>query len=275
MHKTTNPGFLLRALGACAPLLLASLALFAQPMPIAPQPPANVPTHRLNAVVAVVNQQVVLASDVDEEMRLVHLLPGGNQQDNSASAALERLITRLLIEQQIRIEDPSQLNPDAKDVEASLIGLRQDLPACKLTDCMTEEGWTTFLAGLDLTPAQVAAYWKDRYAVLGFIEQRFRSGIRISPEEIADYYQKTLLPQYHSATEAPPLKAVSARIQEVLLQQRVNSLLDDWVQSLREPGQVEIIDPTLRAGVEQAEAAESGKAKTTAVKQPNNGVSVP
>jgi hypothetical protein len=231
--------------------------------------------HPLNEVVAVVNQQVVLASDVDEEMRLVHLLPGGDSQENTAPEALERLITRLLIEQQIRIEDPSQLDPDAKAVNESLIGLRQDLPGCKLTDCMTDAGWTAFLAGLDLTPDQVAAYWKDRYAVLGFIEQRFRSGIRISPEEINSYYQKTLLPLYRSPAEAPSLKTVSSRIQEVLLQQRVNRMLDDWVKSLREQGQVEIVDPTLRAGVKQAEATSTGKTKATRGTKGNDGVSVP
>lgn len=266
---------------SCMKLALYVLPLLAAPMmigqqaPITSQPGENTTMHRLNAVVAVVNQQVVLNSDVDEEMRLVHLLPGGNQQDNSASAALERLITRLLIEQQIRIEDPSQLNPDPKDVEASLIGLRQDLPGCRLTDCMGSAGWATFLAGLDLTPEQVAAYWKNRYAVLGFIEQRFRSGIRISPDEIDEYYRKTLLPQYHNPADAPPLKTVSDRIQEVLLQQHVNGLLEDWVKSLRDQGQVEILDPTLRAGVEQAEAAASNPAKSKRSAKSEDGISVP
>lgn len=275
MQMTTNTAKKQAKLLLCVLPLLAATAMVGQQAPIASQPADNAAMHRLNAVVAVVNQQVVLNSDVDEEMRLVHLLPGGNRQDNSASAALERLITRLLIEQQIRIEDPAQLNPDPKDVEVSLIGLRQDLPGCKLTDCMASAGWAAFLAGLDLTPEEVAAYWKDRYAVLSFIEQRFRSGIRISPDEIANYYQKTLLPQYHNPADAPPLKTVSDRIQEVLLQQRVNGLLDEWVTSLRDQGQVEIFDPSLRAGVVQAEAAASDEAKSTGSKQLNDGVSVP
>ncbi len=219
--------------------------------------------EQLNEVVAVVNQDVLLASDVDREMRLEHLLPGGGEDDNSAAGALSRLITRLLIEQQIRIEDPDQLNPDPAEVQKSLIGLRQDLPACKLTDCMTDEGWNNFLASLDLTPEEVETYWKDRYAVLGFIGQRFRNGIRISQEEIADYYRKTLLPQYRHPQDAPQLKSVSARIEEILLQQRVNALLDDWVRSLREEGRIEIVDSTLRAAVERsnqkAQPADTGE----------------
>ncbi len=275
MQRMTNSAMRSTKLALCAFSLLAASKIFAQQASIASQRDDNATMHLLNAVVAVVNQQVVLNSDVDEEMRLVHLLPGGNQQDNSASAALERLITRLLIEQQIRIEDPSQLNPDPKDVEESLIGLRQDLPGCRLTDCMGRVGWTTFLAGLDLTPEQVAAYWKSRYAVLGFIEQRFRSGIRISPDEIDEYYRKTLLPQYHNPSHAPPLKAVSDRIQEVLLQQHVNGLLEDWVKSLRDQGQVEILDPALRVGVEQSKAVASKPAKTRRSEKLVDGISAP
>ena len=256
----------LQALPCLAALLFCAIAM--EPSLSAQQSAAAHPSadagqwHRLNAVVAVVNQQVLLASDVDEEMRLVHLLPGSSTEDNSAAGALERLITRLLIEQQIRIEDPSQLNPDPQEVQKSLVGLRQDLPGCKITDCMTDAGWKSFLAGLDLTPDQVAAYWKDRYAVLGFIGQRFRSGISVRPEEIADYYNKTLVPLYRNQAEAPTLPSVSARIEEILLQQRVNAMMDDWVQSLRDQGKIEIVDASLRDAVEQIDARSKAETQT-------------
>lgn len=75
--------------------------------------------------------------------------------------------------------------------------------------------------------------------VLRYIEVRFRSGIHIEDSEIRDYYEKTLLPQYarQNAT-APKLEAISNRIQEILLQQRVSALLDDWLKSLRAQGTV-------------------------------------
>lgn len=257
---------------ACAAVwLVCGTAMTAQSAPT--NSGADASAHQLNQVVAVVNQQVLLASDVDREMRLAHLLPGNEEQENSAADALSRLITRLLIEQQIRIEDPDQLNPDPAAVQKSLIELRQDLPACKITDCMTDSGWANFLTNLNLTPDEVETYWKDRYAVLGFIGQRFRSGIRISPEEIANYYQKTLLPQYRHPQEAPSLKAISARIEEILLQQRVNVMLDDWVQSLREEGKIEIVDPTLRAAVEHINQAT--QAEHTASSPQHNGESTP
>ncbi len=80
--------------------------------------------------------------------------------------------------------------------------------------------------------------------MLRFIEVRFRSGIHIEDSEIRDYYEKTLLPQYakQNAT-APKLETISNRIQEILLQQRVSSLLEDWLKSMRAQGTVRAIQP--------------------------------
>ena len=45
---------------------------------------------------------------------------------------------------------------------------------------------------------------------------------------------------------APPaLDSVSSRIEEILLQQHVNALLQDWLKSLRDQGNVIILDPAL------------------------------
>jgi hypothetical protein len=47
------------------------------------------------------------------------------------------------------------------------------------------------------------------------------------------------------------LQQVSSRIEEILLQQRVNVLFDNWLSNLRKQGQIEVLDPKL----ETAEAA--------------------
>jgi peptidyl-prolyl cis-trans isomerase SurA len=199
----------------------------------------------LDRVVAVVNDQVILASDIDLEMRIFHLLPIGDRGDSTPPKALERLTTRLLIEQQIVQEDPHGLEIAPAELAAGLTELRQSLPACKRRDCTTLAGWSAYLATLGLTPARVADYWSHRMAVLRFIEQRFRSGVRIAPEEIQKYYRETLVPRYASPQDAPPLERISPRIQEILLQQQVNVLLNDWLKSLQDQGHVEILDPAL------------------------------
>jgi len=41
------------------------------------------------------------------------------------------------------------------------------------------------------------------------------------------------------------LDKVSPRIQEILLQQQVNELFDNWLTDLRRQGDVEVLDPSL------------------------------
>jgi hypothetical protein len=60
----------------------------------------------LDSVIAVVNNQAILASDLDFEMRVFKLLPIGSRPRSEPARALERLTTRALIEQQILQEDP-------------------------------------------------------------------------------------------------------------------------------------------------------------------------
>jgi len=220
----------------------------------------------LDSVIAVVNNQVILASDLELEMRIFRLIPIGDRDDAMPAKALERLTTRALIEQQILLEDPHGLEVAPKELEDSLAELRQSLPDCKHRDCFSNAGWVTYLATLDLTPKRVADYWSRRMAVLRFIELRFRSGIRITPEEIQTYYHDTLIPKYAKPQDAPPLEKISPRIQEILLQQRVNALLNDWLKSLQDQGQVEILDPALKA---------ASKADSTQPSQSESGASGP
>ena len=76
------------------------------------------------------------------------------------------------------------------------------------------------------------------------IEVRFRNGIRISDDEIKNYYTNTMLPEYAKQKVAPPkLETISPRIEEVLLQQQVGNLLRDWLKSLRAQGNVWVMKP--------------------------------
>jgi hypothetical protein len=174
--------------------------------------------RELDRVIAVVNGQIILGSDLDLEMRVFKLLPIGDAVDETTPKALERLTTRALIEQQIVQEDPEGLEIAPKELEDSLAELRQNLPACKRLDCTSAAGWSAYLRTLGLTPSRVDEYWTHRMAVLRFIERRFRSGIRISPEEIETYYREKLIPLYAKAADVPSLEKVTPRIQEILLQ---------------------------------------------------------
>jgi hypothetical protein len=200
----------------------------------------------LDRVVAVVNNQAILASDVDDEIRLAVLDPGrAGLAALTPRTALEQLISRALIQQQIRQEDALAVEPPQAELDARLKEIRKEVPACVHFNCASEEGWKAFLAAHGLTPERVQTYLRYRIQILRFIEERFRLGIRISPEEIQAYYHETLLPQYAAGEAIPPLAEVAPRIEEILLQRQVNVLFNDWLKNLRKLGDVEVLDPSL------------------------------
>jgi hypothetical protein len=204
----------------------------------------------LDRVVAVVNNRAILASDVDEEVRLAVLDPGrAGLGVLTPQLALEQLISRALIQQQIRQEDALAVEPLQSEIDARLTEIRKEVPACVHFNCASDQGWQAFLSVHGLTPERVQNYLRHRIQILRFIEERFRQGIRITPEEIESYYRKTLLPQYTPGETIPSLDKVSPRIEEILLQRQVNALFDDWLSNLRKQGDVEVLDPSLEAPV--------------------------
>ncbi len=214
--------------------------------PVAPIPPPPVPKGAvvLDHVVAVINGSVILQSDVTEEMSYAVLQPFGiDSARNTPQRALQRLIDRDLILQQMETAQ-TVTPPTPEEVQQRITQLRAVISECARYHCDTDAGWQKFLQANGLTEKEVEAHWSQRILILSFIQSRFGSGVRITPAEIADYYNKTLLPQLHNKGVKPPALAdVSSRIEEVLLQQRVSSLLLEWLQSLKSEGSVSILDP--------------------------------
>ncbi len=198
----------------------------------------------LDHVIAVINGSVILQSDVNEEMGYAILQPFSiNGARNTPQRALQRLIDRDLILQQMETGLP--VTPPAPEaVQEQITQLRGFIPECSQYHCKTDAGWQAFLKAKGLTQEEVEKHWAQRMLILSFIQSRFGAGVRVTPPEVAEYYSKRLVPQYHDKpVKPPPLSAVSTRIQEILLQQRVSSLLLEWLQSLKSEGSVSILDP--------------------------------
>jgi peptidyl-prolyl cis-trans isomerase SurA len=240
--------------------LLAMLLAFAGTADCAAQTPSLPSAVVLDRVVAVVNNQAILASDLDDELRLAVLDPSrAGLGVLTRQKALEQLIARDLIQQQMRQEDEQSMEPSQAEIDARLSELRKELPACVRQNCVADEGWKAFLAANGLTPARIQSYLRHRLQILRFIEQRFRQGILISPDEIAAYYHNTLLPQYAAGDAIPSLDKVSPRIEEILLQRQVNALFDDWLKNLRKQGDVEVLDPSLETPENQTEGGKTSR----------------
>jgi peptidyl-prolyl cis-trans isomerase SurA len=238
-------------------LLLLLFALFAAGATSARAVEDSTPVV-LDRVVAVVNGRAILSSDVQEEILLSVLEPSETKDaKDTPQEALQRLISRSLIRQQIREEDARSIEPTAADIKERLAEIRKQLPICVRENCATDAGWNVFLVTHGLTEARVETYLRGRMQILRFIEMRFRQGIQISQDEIENYYRNTLLPQYKTSKSAPALDQVAPRIQEILLQQQVSAMFDGWLDSLRQLGEVEILDPSLETAGDLSQRRET------------------
>jgi hypothetical protein len=254
-------------------LLLLAVSLFAPGAGLrAAQSETSSAPVVLDRVVAVVNRRAILASDIDDEIRLSVLDPNlVGQGTLTRQGALDQLISRALIEQQIREQDMQAIAPSQSDVNARLDQIRRQLPACVRQNCAADSGWKAFLAAHDLTAERVESYMRYRLEILSFIEQRFRQGIQISPQQIDSYYRDILLPQYTAGENVPPLDQVAPRIQEILLEKQVNVLFDAWLTNLREQGDVEVLDTSLEPDTNQNSGAAATPASSSGAVPPVSG----
>jgi peptidyl-prolyl cis-trans isomerase SurA len=196
----------------------------------------------LDRLVATVNGELILESDLEEEQRFAAFQPFGETADPTREQMVDRLIDRRLILQQMLLQ-PEAPVADA-DVDVELAALRKSIPKCVAYHCETEAGWEKFVGDQGFTTEELRERWRLRMEVLRFIEERFRMGIRIEQSEVDDYYTTTMLPVYQKEGVTPPAEAtVAEHVQEVLLEQRVNKLLDDWLTALRAQGEVMVLKP--------------------------------
>ncbi len=247
-----------------APILVFSVALMAA-LPAAAQQPASTPAGTqkqtspalssqrpvlLDRVIAIVNGTVILESDVDDEIRYSVLTPFSTPpEQNTPAQATNRLIRRALILEQMGQQRGLVAPVTDADVQKSLAELRKQLPACQPHRCDTQQGWREFLQSQGLSEQEVEQRWHQRLDILKYVDVRFRDGIQISRGEISDYYQKTIVPAYRKENAQPPsVKSLTPRIEEVLLQDRVSTLLRDWLNSLRDQGSIQILDPAYGTG---------------------------
>jgi hypothetical protein len=184
----------------------------------------------IDRIVATVNRHAILKSEWDEAVGFECLLNGRalNQvTPDDRRQTLERLIDQELIAEQMR---SSSFPPASREEIADRVReLRQTVPTGK-----TDDGWRAALAGYGLTEGDVEERMAVQVNLSRYLDSRFRHEIRIDPRAIENFYHQQLLPELRRAgAPEPPLKQVTSRIEQVLIEQRMNQLQSQWVRTLR------------------------------------------
>src|SRR5580704_11572851 len=82
---------------------------------------------------------------------------------------------------------------------------------------------------------------RQQIDVMRLVEARLRPAVQIDSKSIEAYYRNQFVPKLkQSGASEVPLAEVSAKIRELLTEQKVSELLVSWLQTLRSEGQVRI-----------------------------------
>jgi hypothetical protein len=192
----------------------------------------------LDRVVASVGSYAVTESEVLAEYRFQQFQRGhpvtGSPDGDEFKRILGQLIDRYLIMQD-RVAEGLPLPAVG---EAARKELDQIKAAYK-----TPEGYQSAVKALGLDEGSILARLEIEKQVLGVIDERLRPSAWVDPADIQTYYEKTFVPQYeklNNKSQPPAPDAVTDQIREILIQKKIDELLNSWLQELRANRRVRI-----------------------------------
>jgi hypothetical protein len=188
----------------------------------------------IDRLMAAVNGKVITAGDLDLSRSLNALVsygkkPAAGFQDDE----INRLIDLELMRQELKNFTLTQ--EDEGKVEARVQSLR---------DAYAEKGGLpAFLRQLGLQESELVSYLRLEYSILKFVDFRFRPFVSVSGDEVKTYYEERLAPQLQkSKLELPALMQVTAKIEEILREEKINAALEQWIGEIRRNSRIEYFD---------------------------------
>jgi hypothetical protein len=181
---------------------------------------------------------IITYSDLIWQLTLEPGRPFTDKPNSPAlNEALRRLEDQLLILQEAR-KLPSADTPEAiaqldKDVQQ----MRDELVKAFGSRTVLEER----MRRVGLTTEHLDAILRDRVAVEHYLDFRFRSFVLVSPKEVTDRYNQQYAALRNSGRIVPTLDQVRDRIESELREEKIESEIDNFVDTLREQQGTEIV----------------------------------
>ncbi len=213
-----------------------SNAFSADSAPAAIESPAALsPATLVDRVVAVVDEDPILDSDIERVVRL-GLLPAvaGESVAEERRRALD-----LAIEQKLRLHEVDRFGFEETPLallDRQMEEIRSRFPA--------EEAFRAELARLGLDETALRQLLARQLSVLAYVEERLGPRVFVSVDDIGRYYNEELLPELKKngvgPAELPTLESVRESIRAVLRERRLNEEIDRWTADLR--GKADVVD---------------------------------
>lgn len=194
------------------------------------------PAETLDRVIASVDYQAITERDVEIEFRFEQFLsgkqPAGKPDAQERKIILDRLVEQTILAQEI----PNSTLPSVPE-EAVMADLKEVQKKFSSADA-----YRTALEAVGLSQDQVLDRIRRQKTILELIDKRLRPQAWVESSEVEKYYNETFVPAFkqHNTEEPPALSEVEGKIREILMQQKINKLLEQWINDLKTSHRVEI-----------------------------------
>ena len=184
------------------------------------------------------NGHIILQSDWNDALRFEALLSARSLSDFNEQErrdVLDRRIDQELLSEQMK----SASFPHASESEAA----DQVAAARKLyPEASTDDGWNAVLGKFGVTEKALLSHVREQIDLMRLVDAHLRPTIQIDSKSVEAYYRDKFVPQLkQSGADEVPLADVSAKIRELLTEEKVNELMVSWLQSLRSESTVSML----------------------------------
>jgi len=182
----------------------------------------------LDRIAVSVGNQVITLRDVEREIRVTAFLDGVKPDLSAANkrAAADRMVEQKLVRRDL--ENSRFPVPKAAEVEPVLAKFIKD-------NFPTEADYRRALAEYGITEQDVKDMLLWQRTLLVFIGLRFRPGVRISDQQIQDYFDKVVAPAARAAHPLEPVALEDFRdqIEQTLAGRQADKEMDTWLSEAR------------------------------------------
>lgn len=206
------------------------------------QTPAQGGGEIVDRIVAVVNGGgMITYSDLLWQLALQPGVPLDNPRHEDLRRALD-----VVIDQRLVLQEASKLphaHADEKEIADAETDLIKRFPSL--------EEFQRRLDRVGLTSEQLADIIHDRLDMEKYLDFRFRSFTVVTPQEVESYYKDVYVPRHRRVSPGaivPELKTVYDALQKELMEIKVGSDTDAFLDEARTSAQITILDDSFKNG---------------------------
>ena len=194
-----------------------------------PMPGPGLAQEVMDRIVARVETEIILLSDVRQLSRYQVFLDGKAQSD---ADILNRLIDQWIVRNEATVARFPK--PSDDDVNRSIERLKRSFAS--------PEEFQVRQKNSGITDEKIRQFVGAQLYLSNYLDSRFRPAIQVDEKAIEEFYKSRVVPRAESRGQTPPtLDTARDFIQEALVQQAINEQADRWLKESRTRVRVEIM----------------------------------